>query len=601
MESGSVTRLTKQIIRLINEEPGKKTKAVVQYISRSEQNLKDKVLHSARLSDGTFVANFLLYPSINDQFLSMVNSLDILEVGVLKKDVHSPFMLIYEFKIIYIKVRETVGNPVEYKPGTENTRGDEQLPTYLFEPQQSRSSLHVESSSDKRPPLRDASTRIDKESVPNNVLYTEIANLNMYDRNWSIRGRIIRKGELKRFRTASREGCVFNIVVKDETRAIQATFFNEMAEKYYSYIVEGKVYCFTDGDVKNASRFNSTDNKYEISFNERSSIREIPNDLNIANFHFNLVTIEEVQQKAETDIFDVIAIVDDPGALREINLKDGTSREKRGVSILDHTGYKIEITLWGAQAKEFQAEKDAIVLFQDVRVKEFQGKTLTTSMNSRVLMRIPECPQLKTITLFRNSRQRNTVALISLSESSSSRKMNVYKLGQLAEETESIKDEPDNFRLYFTVVAYSLRVINNLYYESCPNDSCLKKLTSNSDNTYYCEKCQKTFDTVKPRFMATFKIADDTGSLMITAPGDEFAQLFFNCGADRLKEMKDENEGTLNDYVRECLFGEYRMRLVAKKDFYNGETKIRYQLVKLYPVSKSTDVLNEVFYSFLTN
>ena len=54
----------------------------------------------------------------------------------------------------------------------------------------------------------------------NNVMYTEIGNLSQYDRSWIIRGRIIKKSILKTFNSKGKEGCLFNIVIVDDTREI---------------------------------------------------------------------------------------------------------------------------------------------------------------------------------------------------------------------------------------------------------------------------------------------------------------------------------------------------------------------------------------------
>lgn len=590
---GPVTRLTRHGIKTIHDEAGKKTRAVVQYLSRSQQTLKDKVLYSVHLSDGSFLANFLLYPTINDAFLSQVQPLDILEVGALKKDQNSPFMLIYEFTIVYSGVRETVGSPVEYRPGVENPRGHERLPAHLID--------------SPLPPVEEAApiarmpqpAVIDTDTVPNSILYTEIANLNMYDRSWNIRGRVVRKSEMKRFRNSSREGCVFNVVIRDETRAIQASLFNEVAEKYFHLLREGRVFGFSDGEVRSASRFNTTDNRYEICFNERSVIREIPNDTSIPTQSFKIVTIEEVQRKNETDVFDVLGVVVDTGVSREVTLKDGSARERRTVTLADQSGYQIEATLWGQSARDFSAEVDGVVLLQDVRVREYNGKTLTTSANSRVLTRVPDCPELKALVLFRNSRQRGTIA-VSLTDAPPTRHLRVHKIGQLERECDTLLEDAENTRLYFTVIAHSLRAVNNLYYDSCPNDNCMKKLSPNTNNTFYCEKCQKTFDAAKPRFMATLKVADDSGSMMLTCAGDELCQVLLGCSSERLKELRDDSEVALAEFVREKLFGEYRIRVGAKKDTYNGETRVRFSAGKVTPLAGALDSASEAFYQFLT-
>lgn len=616
MDNGLVTQLSKEIVKQINIETGKKIKGVVQYLSFFKQQLKDKTLYTVKLSDGTFIGNFLLYPNIEESFINTVKANDIIEVRLVKKDLVSHFMLCYDFKVIYDGVAEVIGSPIEYKSGAENPKGDEMIPSAvidralgvgkgddnLFLAEASKNNyIEVESNGVKERVKKEPIRRMTDERSSTDVLYTEIANLHFLDRSWSIRGRVIKKNERRFYKNATREGSVFSILIKDETRAIQANFFNEVAEKYYNFLKEGRMYSFTDGEIKTSGRYNTTDNKFEIIFNEKSVIREIPDDPAISNYYFNFVTIQEITRRSENDTFDVIAIIEEVGPSREMNLKNGTKSEKRSIQLVDQTGYKIELNLWGDQARDFRLETDSIAIFHDVRVKEFNGgKSLSTSPGARITTKCPESPQYKNLILYRNSRRGDQQKYVALSEPAQQNKQFIEKLAHVEEASRQLINDNDNGRLYFSVVAYFVKPLNNLYYDSCRNENCMKKLIQRSDNKYFCEKCHQTYDSAKPRFMSSIRVADDTGSLVLSLAGEDFCQAIFGCSTEKLKERKEANETEYNEFVTDKMYQEFKIRIVAKKEIYNNDSKIKFQAFRVDSVDRNIERNAESLFDQLT-
>lgn len=86
---------------------------------------------------------------------------------------------------------------------------------------------------------------------------------------------------------------------KDGTQ-IQATFFNDAAEKFDSLIQENKVYLFSNGQVKLAQKkFTSIKNDYSITFDTNADVERVDDDKAILKQGFcftNLATIQEMVQ-----------------------------------------------------------------------------------------------------------------------------------------------------------------------------------------------------------------------------------------------------------------------------------------------------------------
>lgn len=157
--------------------------------------------------------------------------------------------------------------------------------------------------------------------------YSEIATLNHYDRSFKIRGRVVKKTPLRNFkRKDGSDGYVFSAVIKDSTKGIMVTFFNDMAQKFYNSLEMEAIYSFSDLEIKPAGKFNLTDNKFELSVHDKTIINKLPETKEISANYYNFINIQNISNKKEGDVVDVIGIVEDPGVLSSIQLKNGESK-----------------------------------------------------------------------------------------------------------------------------------------------------------------------------------------------------------------------------------------------------------------------------------
>jgi replication factor-a protein 1 (Rpa1) len=603
MNDELVTHLSDKVMQHIYENPGKKTQSFVQYIDHSKREVNDRTITTVRLSDGHFSENFILFPTIAVNFLDVVKPFDIIEAGLVKKDATSAFMLVYEYKVIYSNVRETIGSPIPFNKDKLNMAGANAIPDEVIfgkGPEQNPQVAKVDEYQDfsKKKPVFKIESDDEDQDLDH---FTQIANLTHYDQSFKIRGRILKKNQLKTFKTKDgRDGCVFSIVIKDESRAIQANFFNESARRFYDTIEEGKVYSFEDADIKTAGKFNPTDNKFELGVSERTRIKRLPDIKEIDNYNFKFSKISEIDRKVEGDNVDLIAIVEDPGQIKEIHLKNGELKEKRTIRVKDDTGFAIDVTLWGKEASSTVLPKDSIVAFQDFKVKVFMNtKSLGYGSLSKIITKIPEHQRHKDLLIFKNSNSEEP--LKNLGDNGASITSSFTKVSQMENEVLLLEDQPENTRSFFTIIGTLVRILGNLYYESCSNEACMKKVTPNGQGMYYCEKCEKSFNKPRYRFMTTFKFADDSGNFVATVSGDETCQLVFKKSIDQLAEMKLNDERAFSEFTKTCLFEEFKVRVAAKRETYNGDSRIRYQLIRLTPTMFYPESLINSLYSKLTN
>lgn len=77
------------------------------------------------------------------------------------------------------------------------------------------------------------------------------------DPNWRIKARILKKNDIRQYKNVKGEGSFFSIEIMDKNQTeISCTFFNASCEKWFDFLVEGNLYIFSGGIVKeNTSRY----------------------------------------------------------------------------------------------------------------------------------------------------------------------------------------------------------------------------------------------------------------------------------------------------------------------------------------------------------
>lgn len=159
-----------------------------------------------------------------------------------------------------------------------------------------------------------------------------LVSLNPYQGSWTIKVRVTSKGNMRTYKNARGEGCVFNVELTDEDVShnknlclkcyigcklfsesqlsgkydslvrffqgtqIQATMFNEAAKKFYDRFQLGKVYYISKGSLKLANKqFKTVKNDYEMTLNENSEVEEARNEETfVPETKFDFVQIDEL-------------------------------------------------------------------------------------------------------------------------------------------------------------------------------------------------------------------------------------------------------------------------------------------------------------------
>lgn len=81
------------------------------------------------------------------------------------------------------------------------------------------------------------------------------------------------------------------------------------------------------------------------------------------------------------------------------NLKDGSMKDLRKIHLYDDTG-KIELSLWGESA-DINIKEGDIVLFTNIIIKDYMGKSVSFTSNSKYFTEIPQCQRYNEIMLWK--------------------------------------------------------------------------------------------------------------------------------------------------------------------------------------------------------
>ena len=97
------------------------------------------------------------------------------------------------------------------------------------------------------------------------------------------------------------EGKLFNIELCDiQGTLIQATAFNDTAEKFYDMIEENQVYTFTGGSIKLANkRYTSIKNEYCLTFDYSTVVEKCRDDTRIKGDCFSFTMLEDVEKMVQ--------------------------------------------------------------------------------------------------------------------------------------------------------------------------------------------------------------------------------------------------------------------------------------------------------------
>ncbi|KAJ1488622.1 hypothetical protein T484DRAFT_3606136 [Baffinella frigidus] len=417
-----------------------------------------------------------------------------------------------------------------------------------------------------------------------------ISDVNPYAK-LTIRGRVITKDDMRSFPGKNGgQKSVFSVTIMDDTMDIKATFWDDVATRYYDVLEVGKSYIFSKGNCKMANqKFNITKSEYEMSFNN-DAIIEICRDVDAPVLRFSFVAIDKLDTMIGKNV-DVIGVVTEVMEMGEITIKTGRDagkqKPKRNISIADKSGKQITLTLWDDNASKIEpsaASEHQIVAVRAVRVSDYGGCSINTTRGSAIQLD-PEMPEAKAMREWYDSRAGGGAAASfqavgggvggGAGGGPAPRKM----ISDIESEGLGFKEKPDYFSLRCTVVYVNTE--KTWQYPSNPEN---KRKVTEEGGAWRDEKTGQIMDKCERRFIFSASFADLTGPKFLTVFDDD-AKKIFGMNADSMYDLSLQDDTKFQQTFKSVLFKEMILKVRAKSETYQEETRVKCSVVSAAPVN----------------
>ncbi|CAK5277292.1 unnamed protein product [Mycena citricolor] len=487
----------------------------------------------------------------------------------------------------FANATEKLGNPVAFA-GTEPAAagGDTPSNDHLQKQQQQQqpSKPPVQQS---RPAQSRAAPQQGSSSSHSSASIFPIEGLSPYQNNWTIKARVVQKSDLKHYTNAKGEGKLFNVTLMDETGEIRGTGFNAVADDLFDRFELNKVYFISKARVNIAKKqFSHLTNEYELGFDRNTQVEECTDTVGLPVVQYHFVPLNGLDSQPKDSMCDVLAIAKETGGVESIKSKaTGKDVIKRDVTLVDSTGFSVRMTLWGKQAEQFEGS-DQVIAFKSVKVGDYNGRSLSFFSSSSMQVN-PDTPEAHALRGWYDNEgaSQTFAAQPSTGEFTSFGGFSRDKIQPLAEiktlELGRNEEKPDYFSTRATVVFMKN---DNMWYPACQTENCNKKVSDESGNGWFCEKCQKTWPEPNYRYIMSVASADWSDQAWLQGFND-VGELVLGKTANELQEMKQNSETEFGAFMQAASCQTFNFYCRAKTDSYNGQPRIRYGISKILPLN----------------
>lgn len=412
-----------------------------------------------------------------------------------------------------------------------------------------------------------------------------LTELSPYRAGWTIKGKVSMRGETRTFaskKTVGTNGQVWKMNIVDaHGTEIQASVWDEAATKF-DFVKEGGVYTFHRGQVKVAQKqYNTTRHNYEITFGMDTVITPVTDDAALQNVQYNykFAELREIRNMTAPCFVDLCVMVKSQMPPREIVSKTNKSGVMylRKLIVVDSSEHSLEFAIFDDERQEENFENQCIVV-KRAAIKEYNGRSGSTSAkNIKVNVDLPAVTKLQEWW----TKQGKDATVQALSTPGMEGGGGPTTEGTIEELTAVAAKLQVEGLAYFSVLA-DVSLIRNenkngeqvkLTYNAC--ETCLKKMQEDGS----CVKCNKVVNGV-PRFLLTsLKFEDSTTSAWMSA-FDEAGTVIFNATAAAVRKFEESRDLVREKANARTHYNQYRLRVKARCEAYNGEAKMKYTVVR---------------------
>jgi replication factor A1 len=275
--------------------------------------------------------------------------------------------------------------------------------------------------------------------------------------------------------------------------------------------------------------------------------------------------------------------------LSNINTKSGNPLSKRSIELIDQSNRSIELTLWGERAENFQEPLDHPVLAcKNVKVGDYGGKNLSALSSSQIELN-PDLPQAHDLRAWYDSLDPNSISSMihSLSNTQigggagagTARNYPEKNLVDIRDQSLG-KMQTDYFTIRGTIM--SLKSDRTLAYMACASPECSKKVTE-MNGGYHCDKCNKTYNTYKMRYIFQMSISDHTNNQWVNVFNDT-GEIVLGVTANELISWKNTGDHRFEQCLDEARYKTFVCKASAQEESYQDERRVKVRLMTAHPI-----------------
>lgn len=207
-------------------------------------------------------------------------------------------------------------------------------------------------------------------------------------------GKLVSRSEKRKWKNIKASGELLEIYMVDENGdIIKGVLFNDTLEKYDKFIKPGNTYSFTGWRVKTCNPQYSND-KYELTFDNRTVISDVPYDLLHRGINITMVKLNALSSYEPNMRISTVGVIIEVEASKQIMTSKNLRTIKRDILIADDTMTKIGCTLWGDRARDdITSYLGKSVLVKDAEISDYNNSRSLNLKFSSLTLFDPSVPE----------------------------------------------------------------------------------------------------------------------------------------------------------------------------------------------------------------
>ncbi|KAF7265349.1 hypothetical protein GWI33_021238 [Rhynchophorus ferrugineus] len=349
-----------------------------------------------------------------------------------------------------------------------------------------------------------------------------------------------------------------------------------------------KVYYISKCMLKPANKqFSNLKNDYEMTMVNETVIEECQDDDMgaVPQINYNFVPVKQIMELDPKSIIDIIGVVKGVGDLQVFQARStGREVKKKEVMLVDQSNASVTLTLWGAEAENFDGSNNPVVVLKGARISEFGGGKTLSTVSGTIMKLNPDLKESYRLKQWYDTEGNSVEATNVSARSGGSLGFNTPWMcfkEVFDQQLGSSNATGDYYQVKGTVLMVKSE---NSCYKACPSPDCNKKVIDNSNGMYRCEKCNREYESFKWRLLASMNVGDWSGNQWVSMFSSE-AEKVLGVTAQEAGDLFEQDPSQFNELVEKAHFKQFVLKCRAKTEVYNDEQRLKTVAVKVDPIN----------------